>query len=241
MPNPEPTDPSPARRQRQHLARVLHVAAQCDLAPSRRRVLDVLCGVSARASQLPFSHSQRSIAERAGLTRETVALALHDLERHGFIARFGIVPGGSTLFAVCLPPFAAFVDLDHAGDALGALRMRTALYSADALRHAGIGLAAGRLLAEIAAATEPPSVADLAARLHRKEPAIRKQLRKLAEHDLARRVAGRWRLAPGALDRLDAVAADVGSAGVAARQQRRHAEERIAHNLNQSRRRKAQS
>lgn len=184
-----------------------------------RQVILGHLSLASRIGKVEYDASVREIAELAGVSAKTVVTAQRRLVERGYLRHMkGPRPvGAANSWRLSFAPNFPHTDTPPVDIGVG-----KPSDDFDPWRWRGLGLSSLHvyqlLLAEPARKT-----AELAEALGVTPGAARKQLRKLAAHDLAIREEGRWR--PRSAN-FQAVAQAVGTAGVGAKQKRLHRRQR---------------
>jgi predicted transcriptional regulator len=208
--------------------------------PSRRVVLDSLCAAMLESNTTPFGRSHRRVADDAGISRSTATEALDELVAAGWLTRHGRNTRGATLWCVCVPPWAFFLDSDRDSRPvpIGAGCGPRTVPTHDIFRHRGLGHAARRIHDLLSRSPQPVTIQSLEQALFRSRRAVIRQLRKLAENGLAHEIQrGRWVAVHVDQEKLDELADRLGVAGTGARQTVRHDHVRAAWAANPARHR----
>lgn len=216
------------------LERIADIRAAADSRPecwhgmggsTDRAVLEALLELGTISGNVTdLGASVRTLAERAGIGLGTASRALRRLEAAGWVrARRRGGAHGPGLYELSRPP-------DGGGTVLSALRgvcrdcstsVRGALYAHDAFRWRALGKTAAAYLDALCA--HPRTVAELGEAFAVTERTVRRHLAHLEAAGLAVRTGGGWVRADDALDRLDGLAVELGTAGALELARARHA------------------
>jgi DNA-binding MarR family transcriptional regulator len=190
-----------------------------------QRILAAMVAVAKRKGSATVSFSARQLAEAAGTSKTTAHAATVRLERSGWVQRGTSTEGQSARFALRTPMRTNRETQDLHTGGVCERRMSRVVRTHDAFRSGALGPRAAQIFDLLTG--QPLSTGDLTRTLGIGPRAAQKQLTRLSEHGLVRRLGDSW-LANPAMHLLDEIATKYGTNGAGERQRTQHEKDRRA-------------